>query len=940
MTRSSFVLLALLAAAPTFAQAPAPAAQAPAPQAATPQPAGDAQLRLVVIDQTDAGIPIANVTLTPPVGGPITVMTDERGVVTVPALPVGVVKVSIEFSGFEPYEGTINVRRGANNQTVTMALAGFTDEVVVSDTNAQVGGDTRGSGLVTTLTPEEIDALPDDPEDLQAYLEELAGPEGATFFLNGFRGGRLPTKDEIRTIRIRQNSFSADGHESGGRAGIEIITRPSTEFAGNINFGYQGDALNARNAQALTETPEGNKQVQLFVRSPIARSKSAFSLNVNGTNRYTSNNIIAIGPNGNRIGNQVRVPTEQRNVNFGLEHALTNNSTLRLNYQRQQSESSNQGLGNFDLPERARSTESTGNLFRAQLQGVIGASSLNELRIQFNRNASATTSLTPGPALIVQDAFSSGGAGVNSNNLSNTFEIADNFDFTPRRNHQVRVGLMLEGGRYEFFDQTNPDGRTVYASLADLAIDRKLQFTQRLGVVDTSFNQYQFGFYVQDEIKINNRLSVGLGVRNEMQSHAGDALNLMPRLGFSFTANDRTTIRGGYGLYYDWFEASLYDQTLRLDGTRQREIQINYEYQADLLTDPSGNTPLLIADRAVPCTDPSQLDAGCRRLITETSGGLGPTNKTVMAADLDLPYVHQASVGVQHQLFPNVNMQLTYQRQEGRNQLRGIDINTPVLDEATGIITRPDPAFGLITEIQSTGRSVSDRMTLQTRFQLPQQRGMLQVSYQLGKNRSDFNGATSLPMDSLNPDLEWGPQGQDIRHQGQIGGMLRLPYDVRLQGNFQVRSAPAYNLTTGRDDNRNGVINDRPFGVSRNSLRGDATWNITQFTLNKSIGFGPSRTNPNTQGGGQQGGNRPQGNFQGGQGFQGGGGFRGGGRGGGNFGNASNSRFQVQLSLRAQNPLNRTIPQGWTGNMLSRYFMTATGVQNARRIEFETSFRF
>ena len=160
MKCSSFVLLALLAAAPAFAQAPAPAAQAPAPAAqapappaATPQPAGDAQLRLVVIDQTDAGIPTANVTLTPPVGAPITVMTDERGVVTVPALPVGAVKVSIEFSGFEPYEGTINVRRGANNQTITMALAGFTDEVVVSDTNAQIGGDTSGSSLVTTLTP-------------------------------------------------------------------------------------------------------------------------------------------------------------------------------------------------------------------------------------------------------------------------------------------------------------------------------------------------------------------------------------------------------------------------------------------------------------------------------------------------------------------------------------------------------------------------------------------------------------------------------------------------------------------------------------------------------------------------------------------------------------------------------------------------------------------
>ena len=123
-----------------------------------------------------------------------------------------------------------------------MKLAGLTQEVIVSSDDL-IGGDTRGSAMVTSLTTEEIDALPDDPEDLQAYLEQLAGPDGATFFMNGFRGGRLPTKEEIRAIRIRQNSFAADGHESGGRRGIEIVTRPSTEsFSGNVNFGYQGDA--------------------------------------------------------------------------------------------------------------------------------------------------------------------------------------------------------------------------------------------------------------------------------------------------------------------------------------------------------------------------------------------------------------------------------------------------------------------------------------------------------------------------------------------------------------------------------------------------------------------------------------------------------------------------------------------------------------------------
>src|SRR5262245_60708454 len=126
MKRSSFVLLALLLASPGFAQTPArpaaPRQTAPAPAAAPAAAAADqAQLRLVVIDQTNAGIPTANVTLTPAAGQPITVMTDERGVVTVPVLPQGDVKIHVEFVGFESYDGTLNIRRGANNQTVTMA---------------------------------------------------------------------------------------------------------------------------------------------------------------------------------------------------------------------------------------------------------------------------------------------------------------------------------------------------------------------------------------------------------------------------------------------------------------------------------------------------------------------------------------------------------------------------------------------------------------------------------------------------------------------------------------------------------------------------------------------------------------------------------------------------------------------------------------------------
>jgi hypothetical protein len=490
----------------------------------------------------------------------------------------------------------------------------------------------------------------------------------------------------------------------------------------------------------------------------------------------------------------------------------------------------------------------------------------------------------------------------------------------------------------------------VYASLDDYRIDRKLQFTQRFGTVDNRFNQYQLGFYIQDDIRVNNRLSLGVGLRNEMQSRIDDKWNLMPRVGFSLNPFGNTTsIRGGWGIYYDWYESNLYDQTLRLNGVAQREDQIIYEY--DVVRDELGNVVLDAFG------DPlTLLDANGKAVLLSTSGGqVGagrPTNKTVAADDLSLPYVHQASIGLQQQLFAGMSVQLTYQKLLGRNQLRGIDINYGELmfDGISFVRVRPDTSFNTITQIQSTGRSESDRVTFQTRYQVPGDRGFAQFSYQWGKARSDFAGATSLPTDSTNPGLDWGPQGQDIRHQVQLGGTARLPWQVRLQTQFRYRSAPAFNWTTGLDNNRDGVINDRPEGVTRNSLRGDATWDIPQLSLSKTFGFGGPRTDGGNTGGGNfpgggggGGGFRPNNAAQQGGGTQGGGGFQGGGfQGRGNRGNqnTSNSRYSVEFSIQAQNPLNRVIRSGYTGNERSPYFLTATSVGQARRVSFNTSFRF
>src|SRR5690349_20109110 len=196
-----------------------------------------AQLHLVVVDQTGAGIPAATITVTPAGGGtPVSGVSDERGVADLTGAPVGPATLHVEFPGFLPTDQQVTLKRGSNTQNVTLAIEGFQENVVVSDTTAT--DDERGHSMSMTLDPAEVAALPEDPDDLQDYLTQLAGPDGAIFQVNCFRGGRLPSRDEIQQIRFRNNSFSADNHDPG-RTQIEIITKAGAKsWTGSASTQY------------------------------------------------------------------------------------------------------------------------------------------------------------------------------------------------------------------------------------------------------------------------------------------------------------------------------------------------------------------------------------------------------------------------------------------------------------------------------------------------------------------------------------------------------------------------------------------------------------------------------------------------------------------------------------------------------------------------------
>jgi hypothetical protein len=886
MKRFLIALIALLVAAPLFAQN-----------------ANQAQLRLVVVDETGAGIPGAAIVLTPASGTPVTGTSDERGLATLAAVPVGSSQLHVEFSGFETVDMPLTVKRGANNQTVTMKIAGLEEQVVVQDT-ASVD-DRSGNSLTTTLEQDEIDQLPDDPDDLADVLNQMTGGQGAVFQVNGFRGGRLPSRDEIRQIRFRTNSFSADNHDAG-RVQVEIITRPNVrEWSGNANLGLRSDVLNARNAFAATKTPENINRFNTGLRGPLVAGKTSIRLNVDGNRSTESDTIYALSPDGSQLAQSFRRPSDRTNITAGIEHALTKNQTLRLEYRNSEGSNHNLGVGGFNLMERAYERSNSEKQVRAQVQGLVGKTTLNELRFQYNTQSTEATSASNLPSVVVLETFSAGGAGVNSNGATKTFELADNLDFSIGRKHAMRVGFLLDGGRYSNFDARNANGTYTYSSFEDYLAGRPATFTQRLGLVQTSFNQYQLGLYWQDDIRVNKAFSYSVGLRQEMQSLIGDKLNLMPRLGF--TANPwgpKTTIRGGYGIFYDWYDTNLYDQTLRVNGVAQRDLLVRYD----------------------PFTgEPTQ----------SLSGG-----RVQAAADLNLPYEHQASIGVERQLTQTLQVQASYQMLRGRNQLRSIDANAP---DAFGI--RPEPTISTVTLIDSTGKSQSDRININANFRIPSKRMFMNANYTIGRLYNFADSALQLPANSLDPNAEWGPSAQDVRHRFNALVNLPLAQGFRLNVQANAQSASPYNITTGRDTNLDGLFNERPDGVGRNSARGSARFDMN-LRLGKTFGFGGARGAAGGQGGGRQGagprglggGNRPANQA----GFGGGGrGGRGGGARGGDGGfDGGNDRFTVEFYAQGTNVLNRTNFLAYSGNELSRYFGQPTAAAQARRVEVGLQFRF
>ncbi|MEZ5285055.1 MAG: carboxypeptidase regulatory-like domain-containing protein [Vicinamibacterales bacterium] len=850
-----------------------------------------ATLRVTVKDATDLGLPHAIVVVTDAQGVAHQSAVDESGVATFAGLPAGASQVTATAEGFREMTLAVTLKRGTNQASATLPVA-ISEELTVAEQSPE---DRRDNGFTQTLTADEIDALSDDPDEMADQLAEMAGP-GAQIFVDGFRGGRLPPKDQIQQIRFNSNSYSAEYHEAG-MVRVEIITRPGMGgWRGRANFGFRDESLNARNAFASVKEPTQQQRFNVSFQGPLAKGKTGISLSVDGNNAFDSRTILARSADGSTVNGLAKNTTDGLNATFRVDHDLGGGAQLRAEYSRRGTQRGDLGVGDFDLSERAYDNDTVSDTFRLRNTRVIGKKVFSELKFEFTSNEATLTSFSTAPTVRVNDAFTAGGAGQAGVRSSREIEIAQNVDFTIGRKHSMRSGVLLEAGWWNSTQQQNTNGTYTFTSLQAYQAGLPATYSIRVGDPLVEYSQVKAAWFLQDDFKIGRTLSMSLGVRHELQTQVGDWFNIAPRAAFTWNATRKTTVRGGYGIFYDWYDSNVYEQTIRVDGEHQIDLVVqNPSYPAD------------------------------------GSAGTSLPPSIIRASSLTLPIIHQASVGLERPLNSWANLRMDYMWTRGYNTLRSVNVNAPV----DGV--RPDPTAGNVTEIQSSGRMASDRLTVGISARQQRLRLFSNVMYQLQSRRNFADSATSLPSDSTNPDVDWGPSAQDIRHRLFV--MLNAPiwYGIRAGFNMQVSSAAPYTITTGSDDNGDTVFNDRPAGVERNSARGAGMLNVN-LRLNKSIGFGGST------GGGMPMMPPPGGGGGGAMNQRGPGGGGPGGPGGDGpqimVMEGTNQRYRIDFYTQISNLFNNVNYNAFVGNLLSPFYATATSASPARRMEVGMSLGF
>jgi Carboxypeptidase regulatory-like domain len=952
-----------------------------------------------VTDPSGAVIPGATITLRNSSGLVANTKSDDAGSYDVKSLAPGKYTLSASAKGFITFRQVVEISAGQDKKLdFPLEIKTKEEEVVVESERAKVSTNPDNNASTLVISGKDLDALSDDPDELQSELQALAGPSagpnGGQIYIDGFTGGQLPPKSSIREIRVNQNPFSAQ-YDRMGFGRIEILTKPGTDKPhGQVFFNDNHSIFDALNPFAAVEPDFSTEMINGNVGGPLGK-KASYFFNVERRDIHDAAVVLGSAFTASCAEAQTcqpRVPVlnprVRTAVNSRIDYQLTPSNTLMVRYQYTHNNEQNDGVSQFALPSQAYNQTSYEHSIQVSDTQVLSAKAINETRFEWERGGTNQNSLTQGPTIRVLGAFTAGGNPLGiSGSVSDHYEL-QNYTSINLNTHFLRWGGRLRTTALTSTSNKNFNGTYTFATLAafQAATPTPSQFFVVTGNRQIANTFVDAGIYAEDDWKIRPNMTLSYGLRFETQSGINDHRDWAPRLGFAWgvdakkNAPPKTILRTGFGIFYDRFAQNLIVNAEQLNGSIQQQFTVldkTAAGQACLASYP--NPPL----------------PGCL-----TAGG---TTTYTIAPNLHAPYTIQAVASVERQLSKTSTLTVSYIHSRGVHQLFSINsaVVNAIQQNTFDPAHPPTPAYEYVSE------GVFNQNQLITSFTLRMGTKLSLFSYySLSYAKGDTSGAGSFPSSpALGINADYGRTGFDVRDRVFFGGTIALPRGFRVSPFLVANSGPPFDITIGQDENGDSQFNDRPAlasvapGASATScasataaapvctIDGFPAFNLfpgnavsripvnfgttpAQFTLNmrlsKTFGLGPkleavAGNQSGQQGGAQQGGGRGPGPGGGHPGGPGGGHEGGGGRGpGGPMGGIfaaerTSQRYNLTFSANARNLLNNVNAGAPISNLnaplnsvgaptFGTFTQLAGGVFNTqsanRRIDFQVMFAF
>jgi Carboxypeptidase regulatory-like domain len=462
-------------------------------------------------DESGAVIPAVNVTLTGN-GTTKTAQSQADGSYSFTGIAPGQYAATVTLPGFQTFNGKVTVAPGATaTLPIQLSVQLETQQVTVAAENTTtVSVEPENNQTALVISGQDLQALPDDPDDLSNALQALAGPgagpNGGQLYIDGFSGGQLPPKETIREVRINQNPFSAE-YDRLGFGRIEILTKPGTgTLHGMVFFNDSNAVFDSRNPFAANKPDYSNRQYGGNVSGPINK-KMSFFLDYN--ERDITNNAITyavfLNPSTLQqlpVDTAVVTPQMNRTISPRLDYQLNTNNTLTVRFEERMNYLNNDGLGGYHLPNSTEYGSSqaynlSGNAQNLMITetNVINSRAENETRFQYYRNWTQSLG-NQLPEINVANSFITGGNGIGDTfDRTHHFEL-QNYTSLTRGAHTIRFGAR---GRRDSDQYNNPqgfNGAFTFLGGEEPVLDNTNQPTGATELL-TSIQQYQRNLMLQ-----------------------------------------------------------------------------------------------------------------------------------------------------------------------------------------------------------------------------------------------------------------------------------------------------------------------------------------------------------------------------------------------------------------------------------------------------------